>query len=100
MQRTNVPDVTFPEAEADSKKPPLLQKKYLPVFMVSVSLIQVLRKRNFHFIFLFFLHTLQVLVMYDSDIPYMTRILGYNPHRRHGRYEMWRFITVLLVHTG
>lgn len=35
--------------------------------------------------------------MYTVDNDVLLMIFGFDPHRRH---ELWRLITIMLVHTG
>lgn len=35
--------------------------------------------------------------MYTVDEDLLLIVFGYDPHRRH---ELWRFITVMLAHSG
>ncbi|KAJ6643860.1 Rhomboid-related protein 1, partial [Pseudolycoriella hygida] len=54
------------------------QQRYFPIFMIGISLIQV-------------------LLMYKTDDDKLLMIFGFDPHRRH---EIWRLVTIMLAHSG
>ncbi|KAJ6639154.1 Protein rhomboid [Pseudolycoriella hygida] len=48
-------------------------------------------------IFLFLISLVQIIVYYSVDGHLMLLLFGYDPHRRH---EVWRFVTMMLVHSN
>ncbi|XP_037035638.1 protein rhomboid-like [Bradysia coprophila] len=54
------------------------QPRHFPSFIVGISIIQV-------------------FLMYNVNNQDLLINLGYDPHRRH---ELWRFVTIMFVHTG
>ncbi|KAG4074635.1 hypothetical protein HA402_004506 [Bradysia odoriphaga] len=60
------------------KSTPIIRKKYFPIFMIGISMIEV-------------------GLMYHVDNDNLVMLFGFDPHRRH---EIWRFITIMLAHTG
>lgn len=85
------------------QKPTEMQPKYFPAFMIAISVIQVKKKfflvRKNWFSSTFIDTNIQVGLMYflnkyNNDNPKLQ--LGYDPHRR---YQVWRFLTMMFVHT-
>lgn len=102
-QELLIKDVEAQDCKVPFKKPrkrKQIKIHHFPIFIIGISIVQVYftkSNQDFFIHFIFPTRLIQIILMYTVDKKRLAMLFGIDPHRRH---ELWRFFTVMFVHTG